>query len=155
MRLKQLFRFPEPALLLSTLVVPIVVGNTSIDIQFHDTLYVIGGKSWSASPLLMPFGLFLFLSWLSHLLLRKGNLLVGIWRWIQVELSLICIITIIVDAQSMHQIGLGPGSMYKYNFLSTLLLLSVLVFILCQLAFWINTTILLVMYKRPRSRTST
>ena len=52
MNLKELFGVPQVLLLISILIGPLFWGNSSIDIQIHDTLYVIVGMEFRKFKLL-------------------------------------------------------------------------------------------------------
>jgi heme/copper-type cytochrome/quinol oxidase subunit 1 len=152
--MKHLFRLPE-LLLFLPLIVMLGWGNSSIDIHMHDTYWVIGNAGYTAVTLLLPL---LFTTWVIHVLLRRRECLSGWWRWTQVGVTLFCavaagvIVVCLQDAMPRRYYSYsnasGPGAFTDLFTLYKLLLACVVTFLLCQLAFWITGTVLLLKRRR-------
>lgn len=151
MPFKNLFRLPE-LLLLLPLPFMFYYGNAVIDIHMHDTYWIIGHAGYKALLLVFPL---LFTSWIIHVLLRRKALLAAKWRWIQVIITLLCLLAVSIFANNLSEDGMAgmPRRYYDYNTYFDLLtqyklmLLCPLVFLLNQLVFWIAGAVLLI--RRP------
>jgi heme/copper-type cytochrome/quinol oxidase subunit 1 len=150
--LKKLSRLPELFLLLGILIWPLYIGNSALDMHLHDTYFVIQG--YGGTLIFLPFYIMLFLSWIMHQLLRRKNLLPPVWQWAQVGITLACLLAF----PFFLKLSLGGGvrSYYdasSFDAMRTLFLgstLSLFIFILCQLSFWIAAAILLIRSARIR-----
>ena len=143
--MKIFFRIPEVFLIVAMLLAPVVVANTALDVQLHDTYYVFG-YSWGLNTFFIPIIILLTLTWLCHVLCRKYNSLPVIWRWIQVAVTLICL-AIIVSILSSSLMKRSAFDAYnepawiKYSGLTHVLDRTLILFIMIQLVFWISTVI--------------
>jgi hypothetical protein len=72
---RQFFHFPELLLLITIIALPIILGNSMIDIQFYDTFFVFKGGNWVGDTFSSYVGTILLFSWLSHIVLRKYSLM--------------------------------------------------------------------------------
>ncbi len=154
--MKIFFRIPELFLIVAMLLAPVIVANTALGIQLHDTYYVFG-YNWSLNTFFIPVIILLTLTWLCHVLCRKYNSLPVIGRWIQVAVTLICL-AIVVSILSSSLIKRSGFDAYnepaweKYTGLTHVLHWTLILFILTQLLFWITAiiaTILKVRSKNP------
>jgi heme/copper-type cytochrome/quinol oxidase subunit 1 len=141
--MKHLLRLPE-LLLFLPLIIMLGWGNSSIDIHMHDTYWVIGNAGYTAITLLLPL---LFTTWVIHVLLRRRECLSGTWRWTQVGVTLFCAVAagvIVVCLQhAMPRRYYEVNTAYTFLTLYKMLLAVVVLFLLCQLVFWIAGTVLL------------
>jgi hypothetical protein len=151
---KSFFHFPELLLLITIIVMPLFVGNATIDIQIYDTFFVFGKHNGLGNTFSAYVDTILLFSWLSHIVLRKYSLMSIVLRWGQVVLSIIAILTLTIASlwlyPASHNIPLTPSDysrfhtyMDYYQLLSAFIPWSAMVFILLQLSFWTATTILL------------
>jgi len=147
--LKRLFLLPELFLLLSIIAWRLYAGNASIDIHLHDTYFIFAGHPLFGSSVLAPFFLILFLSWILHQLLRQKGLSSNTWRWIQITITLLSLLAFVVCFRKSSFNNL-PIRYYNYNAFETLhrfylgAILSLFIFIVCQLSFWITAVVLLI-----------
>jgi hypothetical protein len=150
--LKKLSRLPELLLLVGIFIWPLYIGNSSLDIHLHDTYIVLGG--YSGTLIFLPFYIMLFLSWVMHQLLRRKSLLPPVWQWAQVGITIACLLAIPFFLKLSF--GGGPRSYYdasSFDIMRTYFpgsTLSIVVFICCQLFFWIAAAILLIKNARHR-----
>lgn len=150
--LKKLSRLPELLLLAGIFIWPVYIGNSSLDIHLHDTYFVIGG--YGGTLIFLPFYIMLFLSWIMHQLLRRKSLLPRVWQWAQVGITLACLLAFPFFLKLSF--GGEPRSYYdasSFDAMRTFFpasTLSIVVFIFCQLAFWITAAVLLIKRARPR-----
>ena len=93
---KQFFHFPELLLLITIVVVPISVGDSTINIITSDTIFVFGGNNLYNDSFSAYVDTILLFSWLSHFVLRKYSLMHKFLRWVQVILSIIAIMTLTI-----------------------------------------------------------
>jgi hypothetical protein len=135
-------------LLLGILIGPLVVGNTTMDIQIHDTYYIFGKARWIGNALFIPINVLLLFAWLSHILLRKHSLMSKTWRRVHVIVTLISILTAAVLAMwNYHELFQLRDFSFKNQerdrIISGVMVLNALIFILLQLSFYVATTVLL------------
>ena len=148
--MKIFFRFPELLLPVAVLLTPVFVGNTTIDIQLHDTYYVFGGTTWGANVLFVPIFILLMLSWLTHVIGRKYHLLSVRWQWVQVGATLLCLAVIVKIISSLlfrggtGFVGFDEPSWRRFHLLSQILTWTTVIFISSQVIFWIWMTLLAV-----------
>jgi hypothetical protein len=154
LRPNQFFHFPELLLLITVIAMPIIVGNSMIDIQFYDTIFVFGKRNRVGNTFPSYVDTILLFSWLSHIVLRKYALMSKVFRRVQVVLSIIAILTLTIASLWLYsdsqKIPLTPPDyarfrtyMGYYQLLSWLIPWSAITFIFLQLSFWTATTILL------------
>jgi hypothetical protein len=147
MPIRLFFRFPELLLLLSILIPPILIGNTTVDIQVHDTFFVFGGKTIIGNTFYEDVAGMMVFSWLTHILLRKRALMPEILRWAQVILSVLSIaafsVIIMLYYEGRQNTSSSMDQLLLNYQLSTLIPWAVILFVLLQLGLWIATTILL------------
>jgi hypothetical protein len=154
LRPKQFFHFPELLLLITIVALPIIVGNSTINILTSDTIFVFGGNNLYNDSFSAYVDTILLFSWLSHIVLRKYSLMHKFLRWVQVILSIIAILTLTIVSlwlyPDSHNIRPSPPDysrihtyMDYYQLLSWLVPWSAIIFILLQLIFWTATAILL------------
>jgi heme/copper-type cytochrome/quinol oxidase subunit 1 len=150
--LKKLFLLPELLLLLGILIWSVLLGNSGADIHLHDTYYVIGG--YAGQLVFLPFYLMLFLSWIMHRLLKRKGLLPRTWQWAQVGITMICLL--VFPFSLSNTLPGMPRPYYDYSTFNSIRVyylvsaLSLVIFILCQLSFWIAAAILLAKSNSPR-----
>ena len=135
-------------MLVSILFGPIVAGNTTIDIQLHDTYFVFGKEYSFGDGFFFRVNVMLLFSWGSHIFLRKYALMPKRWRWVHVGLPVLSTVTMVVPIllprRDIFLSSYLPFTIYNRNgSVSELMGLSIIVFILLQLYFWMATAILL------------
>jgi hypothetical protein len=142
--MKKFFRFPELLLPIAMLVAPAIVGNTSLDIQIHDYYFVFGTFAWGWNVFFVPVNILLTLTWLAHVFGRKYGLLSIRWQWIQVGSTLLCLAVIVKIISSLvFRDGTGfvnydlPSWEKRARFFY-ILNRTFLIFLLCQVIFWIG-----------------
>lgn len=151
--MKNLFRLPALLLVLCIPIWFLYMGNTSLDIHLHDTYYVIGGYSLESNFFFLPIYLMLFFSWMMHLLLRRKGLLPSSWQWIQVVISLICLFVFVASLNSAFLPRRYYDSVDNYSAIRAYGITGMyglVIFVLCQLLFWITAAALFI--KKARAR---
>jgi len=142
--MKLFFRFPELLLPIAILLAPILVGNKALDIQLHDTYYISNSTTWQGKMFFVPVTFLLIMTWLTHLLARRYDLLSVKVRWIQVGLTLLSLAIMVAIMSS--RLFIGSREFYSFDETSTrqfFILIKVfngmlLLFTLTQLVFWIS-----------------
>jgi hypothetical protein len=125
---------------------PVIIGNHTVDIQMHDTYFVFGGKSWISNTFFLLIDILLLFSWLSHILLRKYDLISKIWRRFHIGLSVGLVIILPIAIVLLNRdMARGPSfeSLSRLGILSSLVAESVVGFLLLQLIFWVSAAVLI------------
>ena len=140
---------------IGTLIGHLIYPQKLIDIQLHDTYFVFGSEGWFGNMLFWYIDIVLLVSVLFHNLLRRQELLSRGGQWIYAALSVIVLVVIkvlsILWDQLLHRHVASINDLYRFDLLSTLFPLSIAIFILQQLIFWVNTALLFLIkrYRRP------
>jgi hypothetical protein len=126
--------------------------RTFIDIQFHDTLFVFGSEGRMGNVFFWYIDIALLVSVLFHNLLRRQALLSRGGQWVYAALSFILLVAVkvlvILWDQQSHRHITSINDIYKLDLLSTLFPLSIAIFLLQQLIFWVNSALLFLIKKR-------
>ena len=154
MRIRQFFKRPESLLFIGTLIGHFIYPQKSIDILLHDTYFVFLSEGWFGNILFWYIDIVLLVSVLFHNLLRRKELLSRGGQWTYATLSVILLVAIkvlsILWDQQLHHPFAAINDINSFSLLSTLFPLSIAIFILQQLIFWVNTALLFLIKRRRR-----
>jgi len=161
--MRSLFRLPEFLLILAMLAAPVIVGNTSFDIQLDDTYFVFGKTSWGINEIFLPVILLLLLTWVMHLLARKYRWLSPQLRWVQIALTFVFLsIAVWVMSGPLFAGGGQNGfenfslaAFERYQSLGRVLVWAIGLFVLTQAIFWLTAIIACIasLWRRRRNTT--
>lgn len=125
---------------------PLITGKDTVDIQLHDTYFVFGNKGWMGNSLFLYLNVLLVVSWLGHLALRQNGIASTFGRWVHAGLSVALLSLLIAAHQLWRQTLLSHHYLdwFGFEFLSSLIPLSIICFVLLQLIFWASIAVLLI-----------
>jgi hypothetical protein len=156
--MKLLFRRPELLLLLAILAGPLIISNSALDIQLHDTSFVFGKTSWGFNAIFTAIGFLLLITLVIHVLARKYNWLPLTWRWAQVALTLILMTAMIKALQALlvqmdntsSILGFNRSAFGRFLLPHKLFGWALLLLVFSQPVFWL-TTIIIALWRRQRN----
>lgn len=156
--MKTFLRRPELLLLLAILAGPLIIANSTLDIQFHDTSFVFGKTIWGFNAILTAIGFLLLITLVIHVLARKYNWLPLTWRWAQVALTLILMTAMIKALQALLVQMDNTSSIPGFNRLAfgrfvlpqKLFGWALLLLVFSQPVFWL-TTIIIALWRRQQN----
>ena len=111
------------------------------------------------NPFYWYIDILLLVSGLLHILLRRRELLSPGGQWLYAGLSFVLLVAVkVLSILWMQQLGRRPGSIEEalnnaqiFNLFTNLFPLAIAIFVLQQLTFWINATLLFFIKTRYRA----
>jgi cytochrome c oxidase subunit 1 len=149
--MKHIFHLPAVLLPASIFFLQFFIGNSAVDIHIHDTLFVV--PFWFC---LLPVYLIIFLSFITHIVLRRKNLLTLKWAWFQVGVAILPILlywfitlfNFFGTPLPRRYYSYSPWYQWNYHrYIGIIFLVICLVAFLTQIVLWIYAVIVL-----PKSR---